>query len=58
MRLFLEDAMGTVRCERCGKDMPESQVKHGDCQQCSLCEDCVAAYIGADCKDCKKREGA
>lgn len=51
-------AAGTVRCERCGKDMPEAQAKNGDCKQCSLCDACVADYIATDCKDCKKREGA
>ena len=50
--------MGAVACERCGKVMSEDQVKHGDCQQCSLCDECVADYIAKDCKDCKKKEGA
>jgi hypothetical protein len=50
--------MGAVACENCGKIITEEQVKHGDCQQCSLCDACVADYIAKDCKACKKREGA
>jgi hypothetical protein len=47
--------MGNVACENCGKVIPESDVKRGDCQQCSLCTDCVAVYIAKDCKECEKR---
>ena len=50
--------MGTVACDSCGKVIAEDQVKQGDCPQCSLCGDCVAAYIAKDCKQCKDREGA
>jgi len=50
--------MSAVACESCGKVISDDQVKHGDCQQCSLCDACVENYIAKDCKECKKREGA
>jgi hypothetical protein len=47
--------MGSVACEKCGKVIDESEAKHGDCDQCSLCAGCVADYIAKDCKECKVR---
>jgi hypothetical protein len=57
-RIIEENRMGAVACENCGKTLAEEQVKYGDCQQCSLCDDCVVNYIEKDCKACKKKEGA
>jgi hypothetical protein len=48
--------MASVACENCGKVIPEEEMKHGDCDQCVLCADCVIIYMEKDCKDCKKQK--